>query len=258
MILIAGPCQHESIEHSQKMFDAIKEIVSGEFYYKASFDKANRSSIKGKRGVGLKQFVEDFEFLKNENPDMKLLTDVHECYQVEYLQDIIDVFQIPAFLCRQTDLIVEACSTWKPVNIKKGQFLSYKEVKGILSKPDPDAPIWITERGTTFGYNNLVVDMRGLSYMRQVLQKDYPNMKVIFDATHSVQEPGAGDGVSGGKRQFVQPLCRAAAAVGVDGFFMEVHDNPTVAPSDGPNMLTPNMFEETLRQIDKIQECFIT
>ncbi len=255
MILLSGPCQHESVEHSDFMYKEIASTIDmvglkrkDEHYFKASFDKANRSSIQGKRGVGLEQTLADFEQLKRQNPFMKIITDVHECWQVEVIAEVVDAIQIPAFLCRQTDLLVEAGKTGLPVNIKKGQFLSYEEVPGVLSKMDPDGEVWITERGTTFGYNNLVVDFRGLEYMKQ-FKDDNPNFKVIFDATHSVQQPGAGNGKSLGKREFVAPLSRAAAAVGVDGFFHEVHDAPDRAPSDGPNMLTPGQYHNILEQI---------
>lgn len=245
MKIIAGPCQHESFEHSLFIAEhcsMICEKYGMDYYFKASYDKANRSKITSKRGAGLKNTMLDFAKMKKEIPGLKTLTDVHDVEQVYLIMDYyslaVDVLQIPAFLCRQTDLIVAACSTNKIVNIKKGQFLAPWDVDGVLSKCEAAKEVWITERGTSFGYNRLVVDFAGLDFMLNT----YKN--VIFDATHSVQEPGVG-----GDRKYVPGLCRAASALGVQNFFLEVHDNPKDAPSDGPNMVSLDDFEEIIEQI---------
>jgi 2-dehydro-3-deoxyphosphooctonate aldolase (KDO 8-P synthase) len=214
-----------------------------EYYFKASYDKANRTSANGKRGVGLHSFVHDILALKD-TLDVKTLTDVHEVDQIQYLKDIVDVLQIPAFLCRQTDLIRAACDTNCVVNIKKGQFLAPWDVKGILSKTEGAKEVWITERGTSFGYNTLVVDFTGLEYMLT----NY-NVPIVLDATHSVQKPGGNGTSSGGNRDYVPGLSRAASALGISNFFLEVHADPDNAPSDGPNMLRLEDFEEVVRDI---------
>ena len=241
--VIAGPCQHESLEHSLKVIDYCKATAHNtefDYYFKASFDKANRTSINSKRGLGLEQTLIDFAEIKSQYPKLKILTDVHERDQVKKISGIVDVIQIPAFLCRQTDLIREACDSGCIVNIKKGQFLSPYEVDGIISKTEGAKEVWITERGTSFGYNNLVVDMRGIHIMKEA------GYTVIFDGTHSCQQPGGQGTSSGGNRNYVAPLCRAAVAVGIDGLFLEVHDDPDNAPSDGPNMLTFNMYRDVI------------
>jgi 2-dehydro-3-deoxyphosphooctonate aldolase (KDO 8-P synthase) len=220
-----------------------------EYYFKASFDKANRSSMQGKRGVGLGATLQDFEKIKEETGS-KTLTDVHTTRQVEditnWFNDKVDVLQIPAFLCRQTDLIQAACATDKIVNIKKGQFLAPWDVKGILSKTEGAKEVWITERGTSFGYNTLVVDFTGLDYML-----DNYSVPVVLDATHSVQKPGGNGTSSGGNRDYVPGLCRAGSALGIENFFLEVHLDPDNAPSDGPNMLHLDNFEEVVSNIVK-------
>ena len=216
-----------------------------EYYFKASFDKANRTSVNGKRGVGLHPFVHDILALKD-TLDVKTLTDVHEVDQIQYLKDIVDVLQIPAFLCRQTDLIKAACATDCIVNIKKGQFLAPWDVKGILSKCTDAKEVWITERGTSFGYNTLVVDYTGIQYML-----DNASVPVVFDVTHSVQKPGGQGDSSGGNRDYVPGLARAASALGVSNFFLEVHADPDNAPSDGPNMLRLEDFETVALDIIK-------
>ena len=246
MRIIAGPCQHETLAQSAAIARECKRVCDKygiEYYFKASFDKANRTSVTGKRGVGLHPFVHDILALKDEL-NVKALTDVHEVDQIQYLKDIVDVLQIPAFLCRQTDLIQAACKTNCIVNIKKGQFLAPWDVKGILSKTEGAKEVWITERGTSFGYNTLVVDFTGIQYML-----DNAGVPVVFDCTHSVQKPGGQGDSSGGNRNYVPPLSRAASAMGVSNFFLEVHADPDNAPSDGPNMIKLENFEEIVRDI---------
>ena len=250
MRIIAGPCQHESVEHSLKIATECKRVCDKygiDYYFKASFDKANRTSLNSKRGVGLPQFIRDADDIKDAIPNLKILTDVHDKQQVYTITSIdtsIDVLQIPAFLCRQTDLIRAACDSGRIVNIKKGQFLAPWDVKGILSKTEGAKEVWITERGTSFGYNTLVVDFTGLEYMLT----NY-NVPIVLDATHSVQKPGGNGTSSGGNRDYVPGLTRAASALGISNFFLEVHDDPDNAPSDGPNMLKLENFEEVVRDI---------
>ena len=252
MRIIAGPCQHESLDHSIMIADHCARICSKydiDYYFKASFDKANRSSINGKRGVGFPQFIRDADEMKTEIPGLKILTDVHETQQVYAITSIdasIDVIQIPAFLCRQTSLIRAACDSGRIVNIKKGQFLAPWDVTGILSKTEGAKEVWITERGTSFGYNTLVVDFTGLNYML-----DNYSVPIVLDATHSVQKPGANGTSSGGDRSYVPGLTRAAAALGISNFFLEVHPDPDNAPSDGPNMLRLEDFEGVVDDIHR-------
>jgi 2-dehydro-3-deoxyphosphooctonate aldolase (KDO 8-P synthase) len=248
--IIAGPCQHETLAQSAEIARECKRVCDKlgiEYYFKASFDKANRTSINGKRGMGLESTLEDFRALKD-SLGVKTLTDVHTVEQIryidEYYNDTVDVLQIPAFLCRQTDLITAACKTNKIVNVKKGQFLAPWDVKGILSKCTNAKEVWITERGTSFGYNTLVVDFTGLSYML-----DNFDVPIVLDATHSVQKPGGNGSSSGGNRDYVPGLCRASSALGIRNFFLEVHADPDNAPSDGPNMLRLEDFEEVVRDI---------
>ena len=255
MRIIAGPCQHESLSQSAHIAQRCKEVCDKygiEYYFKASFDKANRSSMQGKRGVGLAATMEDFKLLK-EVHGVKTLTDVHDYTQIKRIErefkDAVDVYQIPAFLCRQTDLIKAACATDKIVNIKKGQFLAPWDMKGILSKCTDAKEIWITERGTSFGYNNLVVDYTGLMYMLDTYE--HP---IVFDVTHSVQKPGGLGSSSGGNRDYVPGLARSGAALGVRDFFLEVHPNPDIAPSDGPNMLRLDDFESVVADIVAINK----
>ena len=254
MKIIAGPCQHETLTDSMMIASHCKKICDKhgiEYYFKASFDKANRSSMQGKRGVGLGVTLQDFAKIK-EKTGSKTLTDVHTTQQVKdisnWFNDTVDVLQIPAFLCRQTDLVQEACATDKIVNIKKGQFLAPWDVKGILSKTEGAKEVWITERGTSFGYNTLVVDFTGLDYML-----DNYSVPVVLDATHSVQKPGGLGTSSGGNRNYVPGLCRAGSALGISNFFLEVHPDPDNAPSDGPNMLHLDNFEEVVSNIVKYQ-----
>jgi len=247
--IIAGPCQHESLEQSLEIAHECRWICDQylfDYYFKASYDKANRTHVNGKRGLGLHETIRDFLYMKDEIPDLKIVTDVHEIDHIQYLKDIVDVIQIPAFLCRQTDLIQEACKTNCIINIKKGQFLAPWDVKGILSKTEGAKEVWITERGTSFGYNTLVVDFTGLQYML-----DNFGVPIIFDATHSVQKPGGAGDSSGGNRDYVPGLARAAAAMGVSNFFLEVHADPDNAPSDGPNMLKLENFQQVIDDIDR-------
>jgi 2-dehydro-3-deoxyphosphooctonate aldolase (KDO 8-P synthase) len=250
MRIIAGPCQHETLGQSAEIAKECKRVCDKygiEYYFKASFDKANRTSASSKRGQGLYATLYDFREIKKMF-GVKTLTDVHTEKQVytirDEFEDAVDVLQIPAFLCRQTDLIQAACKTKCIVNIKKGQFLAPWDVKGILSKCTDAKEVWITERGTSFGYNTLVVDFTGLQYML-----DYVPADVVFDVTHSVQKPGGQGDSSGGNRDYVPGLSRAASAMGVSNFFLEVHADPDNAPSDGPNMLRLEDFEEVVRDI---------
>jgi len=248
LALIAGPCVIESEEHVHRMVEIIRSAL-GAFVFKASFDKANRSSVKSYRGPGL---IEGVRILKTVRKfGIPVLTDIHEPSQAEVAAEGVDILQIPAFLCRQTDLLVAAGRTGRIVNIKKGQFVSPSDITHAAEKvaSTGNHNIILTERGSSFGYNNLIVDMRGLKIMAQT---GYP---VVFDATHSVQLPGAAGSSSGGQPQFIEPLARAAAAVGIAGLFVEVHDRPEAALSDGANALRASllpMFWERLTALDKL------
>jgi len=229
------------MDHAMKMAETLADIcyeTSMRWVYKSSFDKANRSSVASARGVGIDEGLKILEKIKKEF-GVPVITDIHAPEQAKPVSQVADIIQIPAFLCRQTDLIVAAGETDCWVNVKKGQFLSYREVANIKDKCPNNKKFMITERGTTFGYNNLVVDMRGVHHMRE----HYP---VIMDGTHSVQQPGGMGTSSGGDRSFVEPLCRSAVSLGIAGVFLEVHDNPDTAPSDGPNMLTPDQFRKLI------------
>jgi len=248
-ILIVGPCVIESETHSMMMAEKITEIcqrLKVKYIYKSSFDKANRSSINSKRGISIDQAEKIFLKIKN-SFNCPILTDVHNEDQCKFFakSESVDVLQIPAFLCRQTDLLISAAKTNKIINVKKGQFLSPNEVLNIYKKIESTGnnKIMITERGTSFGYNNLINDFKSLDIMKSYL---YP---VIFDATHSVQEPGGLGEKSGGKRQFVSTLSKAAAAVGVAGIFIETHNDPNNAPSDGPNMLHLENLESLVSKL---------
>ena len=234
--LIAGPCVLESHGHAKKMIEsllAIKEKLKINFVYKTSFDKANRTSINSTRGIGIDESISIFADIKKEYK-INLLTDVHTEAQCELVKDVVDIIQIPAFLCRQTDLLIAAAKTNKIINVKKGQFLAPWDMKNVAQKilDSGNKNLLITERGTSFGYNTLVSDMRSIDIMKEEIS--YP---IIFDATHSVQSPGGKGDKSGGDRKFVPTLAKAAVSVGVAGIFMETHDNPDNAPSDGPNMI---------------------
>lgn len=263
MILIAGPCVIESKELVFEVAKALSEFNDDEridFYFKSSFDKANRTSIESFRGPGLEKGLEILQDVKDKFK-MKILTDIHESLQAEKVAQVADVLQIPAFLCRQTNLLVAAAKTKAKVNIKKGQFLNPADIKysikKVLQTRNEDKEgyevadkngVFVAERGSSFGYGNLVVDMRSLMIMRQFAP-------VIFDATHSVQMPGLGGGKSSGKSEFIEPLARAAAAVGVDGFFFETHINPCKALCDGDNQLTPQRLKNCVQTLLQISTC---
>lgn len=251
--VIAGPCAIEGRQQTLEAAAALKEIffqAGVPLVFKSSFDKANRSSGASYRGVGMAEGLSILAEVR-ERYDVPVITDIHLPEQAIPVAEAVDMLQIPAFLCRQTDLLLAAAATGKPVNIKKGQFLSPWEMRHVLAKARStgNERICLCERGSSFGYNNLVVDMRGLEIMKTT---GHP---VIFDATHSVQLPGAGDGKSGGQREFVTPLARAAVAVGVAGLFLETHPDPDAAPCDGPNMLPftalPSLLA-TLKELDRI------
>ena len=248
--VIAGPCQLESEQHAIDIAGKIKEITNKYnvgFIYKTSFDKANRTSLTGKRGAGLDASLPIFDKIKK-NLDIPILTDIHNTEQCSVVASHVDILQIPAFLCRQTDLLIAAAKTKKIINVKKGQFLAPWDMVNVTKKiaDSGNKNILVTERGASFGYNTLVSDMRALPIMAK---NGYP---VIFDATHSVQQPGGLGEKSGGQREFVEYLARAAVAVGVAGVFIETHDNPDKAPSDGPNMIPLNDFENLLKQLTEI------
>lgn len=243
--LIAGPCVIESEEHVHFLAAEIRKIV-GEFIFKASFDKANRSSVSSYRGPGLREGLRILAGLKSLG--YSILTDVHECPQVGPAAEVVDIIQIPAFLCRQTDLLVEAGRSGKAVNIKKGQFVSPQDIRLAAEKvaSTGNRQILLTERGTVFGYNNLVVDMRGLAIMSEF------GWPVIFDATHSVQLPGGAGHMSSGQPKFIAPLSRAAVGAGVDGVFVEVHEAPERALSDGANALKLDQLGPLWAQLNAI------
>ena len=250
--LISGPCQLENRDHAMFMAEEIKKITDKleiNLVYKTSFDKANRTSLKSERGIGLDKSIKVFEEIKN-NFNLPILTDVHSPEQCDQVKNVVDIIQIPAFLCRQTDLLVSAAKTNLIVNIKKGQFLAPWDMKNVIKKisDSNNDNILVTERGVSFGYNTLVSDMRSISILKK---EQYP---VIFDATHSVQQPGGKGDSSGGEREFIYDLSKAAIAVGVAGLFLEVHDDPDNAPSDGPNMLKLSDLENFLNNIKKIDD----
>ena len=249
LVLIAGPCQLENREHAIYIAENIKKICDKlkiNFVYKTSFDKANRTSHLSQRGLGLEKSIKIFEEIRKKL-NIPILTDVHSVEQCELLKNSIDIIQIPAFLCRQTDLLQSAAKTNLVINIKKGQFLAPWDVSNILRKvEDLNKNILLTERGVSFGYNTLVSDMRSISIMKK---ENYP---VIFDATHSVQQPGGRGNQSGGQREFIYDLSKAAVSIGISGLFIEVHDDPDNAPSDGPNMLKLSELENFLVKIIKL------
>jgi 2-dehydro-3-deoxyphosphooctonate aldolase (KDO 8-P synthase) len=250
LTLIAGPCQLENQVHAFKMVDRIQRIAKKlkiNFIYKTSFDKANRTSLNGKRGLGLEKSMAIFDQIKKKFK-VPILTDVHTAEQCSIVSRHADILQIPAFLCRQTDLLIAAAKTGKIINVKKGQFLAPWDMKNVVSKiqNSGNKNILITERGVCFGYNTLISDFRAIPTLKEF---GYP---VIFDATHSVQQPGGKGNSSDGQREFVDPLSRAAVAVGVAAIFIETHDNPDRAPSDGANMLHINKLESLLKKLQKI------
>jgi len=248
MALIAGPCALESRAHALEMATALKEIaarVGIGLVYKISFDKANRTSANSARGIGLEQALPIFSEIRDKLK-VSVLTDVHDAEQCKRVASVVDVLQIPAFLCRQTDLLQAAAKTGKTVNVKKGQFLAPWDMRNVVEKITGvgNRNVLVTERGVSFGYNTLVSDMRALPILKQTTQAP-----VIFDATHSVQQPGGKGTSSGGEREFVPVLARAATAVGVAGLFIETHQDPDKAPSDGPNMLPVKEMEPLLRKL---------
>ena len=252
IFLIAGPCALESLGHAIEISTELKKITNDlgiGFVYKTSFDKANRSSIDSKRGVGLKKALPIFEKIKDKL-DVPILTDVHSPEQCERIKSLVDIIQIPAFLCRQTDLLIAAAETNKIINVKKGQFLAPWDMQNVADKimNTGNNNVLLTERGTSFGYNNLVSDMRSIHILKKT------TLPVIFDATHSVQQPGGLGKVSGGDREMVPVLSKAAVAVGVAGVFIETHDNPDNAPSDGPNMVPLDEMRGLLTELIKIDK----
>ncbi len=262
MKLLAGPCVIESEENIFKIANSLKKYQEDsmiDFYFKASFDKANRTSLESFRGVGIDEGLRILQKVKDDF-GYKIVTDVHESIQVAPVAEVVDMLQIPAFLCRQTDLLVACAKTEREINIKKGQFLDanamqYPLLKVLQTRGCSQATyknsqkhgVYLCERGNTFGYGNLVVDMRNLVLMREFAP-------VIFDATHSVQRPTAENGKTGGDSSMVQYLASAVAAVGVDGFFFETHFNPSIALSDGPNMIKPDELDTLIAKIKKIQK----
>lgn len=253
LTIIAGPCQLESVDHAQMIAGVMKEACAAagaQYVFKASYDKANRTSLAGKRGLGIDAGLKALSEVRK-SIDVSVLTDVHSESQCALAADAVDILQIPAFLCRQTDMLLAAGQTGAAINVKKGQFLAPWEMPNIVAKIEStgNKRILLTERGTTFGYNTLVADMRSLP---QMAQTGYP---VVMDATHSVQQPGGQGGSSGGQREFAPVMARAAVALGVGAVFMETHEDPDNAPCDGPNMIylrdMPRLVE-TLMQLDAI------
>ena len=247
-MLFAGPCAMEGRQHALEMASAIKEITDRlgiGFVYKSSFDKANRTSLSSRRGVGLHDALPIFAEVK-ETLGVPVLTDIHEREQCKIAAEVVDVLQIPAFLCRQTDLLVAAAETGRVIKVKKGQFLAPWDMKNVVAKVTGagNPNVLVTERGASFGYNTLVTDFRGLKTMAEET-----GAPVIFDATHSVQQPGGQGGTSGGQREMVPTLARAAVAVGVAGVFAETHQDPETAPSDGPNMVPLHWLENFLTEL---------
>ena len=250
--LIAGPCQLENERHAINVAEKLKEITEEHkigLIYKTSFDKANRTSIKGKRGVGLENSLPVFDKIRK-NLNIPVLTDIHTIDQCQVVSKHVDILQIPAFLCRQTDLLVAAAKTGKIINVKKGQFLAPWDMINVTKKIEESGNnnILVTERGASFGYNTLVSDMRSIPIMAK---NGYP---VVFDATHSVQQPGGMGDKSGGQREFVEYLARAAVAVGVAAVFMETHPDPDNAPSDGPTMVPLSKMSNLLKQLVEIDK----
>lgn len=250
--IIAGPCAIESEEMAMNIAEKMKAITDKlgiDYTFKGSFDKANRTSIHSKRGLGIDEGLRILQKVKD-TYNIPVATDIHESWQAEPVGKVVDIVQIPAFLCRQTDLLIAAAKTGKCINIKKAQFLAPWDMKNCLQKvvESGNSNVMLCERGTSFGYNTLVVDMTGLVEMKKF---GYP---IIFDATHSVQKPGGKGDATGGNREYVEYLAKAAIAVGVDGLFMETHQNPDEAWSDGPNMVKLDDMEELLTKLVKVYE----
>ena len=252
LTIFAGPCAMESRDHALMTAERLKGIaerVGLNFVYKSSYDKANRTSIHSARGIGLEKAMDIFKEIQSEI-GLPVLTDVHTAEQTKIVGEIVDILQIPAFLCRQTDLLVAAAKTGKAINVKKGQFLAPWDMKNVLAKvvEAGNGNVMACERGASFGYNTLVTDFRGLPIMKGF------GAPVVFDATHSVQQPGGQGGTSGGQREFVPHLARAAASIGVAAIFMETHPDPDKAPSDGPNMIPMDEFEALLTDIKRFDD----
>ncbi len=250
LVFIAGPCVIETEEATLKIAKKLKEVSESlniPLIFKSSYDKANRTSIKSYRGPGIEKGLRILEKVRKET-SLPVISDIHSLEEIPHAAEVLDVLQIPAFLCRQTDLILSVSRTNKPVNIKKGQFLAPWDVKNIIEKftSTGNHNVLVTERGTSFGYNNLVVDMRSIPIMQSF---GYP---VLFDATHGVQLPGGRGGTSGGQREFIAPLARAAVSVGCNAVFMEVHECPDKALCDGPNMLSLDEFLSLVRELKEI------
>lgn len=255
LLLIAGPCQIESLEHCLMIATYLLELEKKypiNVVFKASYDKANRTSLKGQRGLGIDQGLEILAQTKIKT-GLPILTDVHSVEDVNTVAEVVDVIQIPAFLCRQTDLLLAAGKTNKAINVKKGQFLAPHDTQFIIEKiaSTGNTNTMLCERGTCFGYRDLIVDMRGLHIMNSF------NQPVIFDATHSVQQMGGSGGVSGGNREYILPLSRAALAVGVHGIFVECHQDPDNAPSDGPNMLALSQMSDYVKMCCNFRKAFL-
>lgn len=252
LLLIGGPCALESKDLARTVASAMQEICARlgiNYVFKASFDKANRTSITSYRGPGLEEGLATLAQIRDEL-QVPVISDIHEVHQVAPAAEVLDILQIPAFLCRQTDLLSAAARTGKPVNVKKGQFVSPWDMKNVVNKlrESGGSKVMLVERGASFGYNNLVVDMRSLPVMRSL------GCPVIFDATHSVQLPGGAGGSSSGQREFIAPLTRAAMAVGIDGLFMEIHPDPDKALCDGPNSIPLDQVEALLSRLLHIRE----
>ena len=250
LLLIAGPCVIESEENALFIAQKLNEIANKyelDFYFKASFDKANRTSINSYRGPGIKEGLRILRTIKD-SVGVKICTDIHEPWQAEIVADVADIIQIPAFLCRQTDLLVAAAKTGKLINVKKAQFLAPWDMKNVVRKIEESGNrrIMLCERGSSFGYNSLVVDMTGIIEMKKL---GYP---VVIDATHSVQKPGGKGTCTGGNREYIEPIAKAAIAAGADALFFEVHPNPDEALSDGPNMVRLDEFEDLLKRVIKV------
>ncbi len=250
LVLIAGPCVIESPSHATMIAEALAAIASRlgiPFIFKASYDKANRTSLKSYRGPGLEEGLKILAAIKK-RVGVSILTDIHEADQAKTVAEVADVLQIPAFLSRQTDLIVAAAKTGRVINVKKGQFLAPADMKHAIEKvtASGNSQVFVTERGFSFGYNNLVVDMRAFPMLRHL------GWPVVYDATHSLQLPGGGDGVTAGQAEYIEPLAAAAVAAGVDGVFIEVHDNPPAAKSDGQNALPLERVEPLLRHLMRL------
>ena len=247
LTLISGPCVIENINHSIFMAKEIKSIcdeLDVQHIFKVSWDKANRTALSHYRGYSIDEAIDIFKEIKTEI-DVPIITDFHESWQADKLKDVVDILQIPAFLCRQTDMLISASNTGLPINVKKAQFMSAEDTKKVIEKAG-DSEVWLTERGNIFGYGNYIVDMRNLTIMKKYAP-------VIFDATHSIQQ-GTKGGSSGSHKEFIEPLSKAAISVGVDGIFMEVHDDPENALSDGTSSLDLNDLFPLLKKLKRLYE----